>query len=95
LSQEDFGTLALRLQTLPPDTASGLAAMKAKRDLLKDAGVISVALTALSNTKAAHDGFSDAIIALLPPEAQEQGRQQKASEDAAFDDAIAWFQAVA
>jgi hypothetical protein len=62
---------------------------------LKDAGVINVAITALGNTKAAHDGFSDAIIALLPAQAQDQGRQQKASEDAEFDDATAWFQAVA
>jgi len=66
--------------------------MKAKRDALKNAGVASLVVTALGNTKAAHDSFSDAVIAILPVEAQNQGRQGKANEDAEFDDAIASFQ---
>jgi hypothetical protein len=94
ISASDFGLLAPHVEPLVPDVQAGLKAMKDKRDLFNTACVIDIAKIALANTKTANDNFADSLTAALPAEDVDSATQYKVAVDAAFQDAIDYFNAV-
>ncbi|CZR63723.1 uncharacterized protein PAC_13620 [Phialocephala subalpina] len=76
---------------ITPDTATLLAAMKAKKQDFTDVGALGTVQSQINTLRADQTSYSNALLAIIPASGQQQGLNDAAVVDGYFADAVAYF----